>query len=923
MAPLDSEQSQYPTAETDAPKRRKTPAWRLWVFRAAAAILVPALFLGLLEGGLRIFGYGHPTEFFVKVDGRDTYTTNQRFGWRFFSPAISRNPAVCEFPTEKPNGTYRIFVLGGSAAMGTPQTAFSFGRMLEAMLQDRFPDTRFTVINAAMTAINSHVVLPIARDCARYEGDLFIIYMGNNEVTGPYGSGTIFQQFSGNLWVIRAGVFVKSTRIGQLIGSLLGGGADGPTHWQGMEMFLEQRVAGDDPRMEKVYAHFRANLEDICGLAASSGAKVILCTVAVNMKDCAPFASMHRSDLSDSDLAKWKQRYKAAADSAQALEHARAIEQFLAAAKIDERPAELHFRMARSYMALQRFKEAGKHFVLARDLDALRFRADTRINETIRHVGGSLAGRGIFLVDTERALQQADPGQHGFPGQELFYEHVHMTPEGNYLLAATMFRQVVTILPEKIRGSGSGPVRPPSQKRCFELIALTDWDRYRMQYGMFDMQKKPPFTGQLDYMDCRTERGRRLAEIKRRGTSPAALKAAHGLYAAAIARSGDDLFLRYNFADLLSQRGDHQGALEQRRTILERFPQKAGWRIALGETLEKLGKPDEAVTEYERVIRLDSHAATTTNAYCRIGLIRFEQSKLTEAADSFTRALAIDPELAGAHNSLGGVLFRQGETQQAVERFRKALECDPTLIAAYHNLAIVCDKQDDLPGAAECYRQAIETDPQALESYRLLTSVLERQGKSTESLDQYRRMVEANPGSAEAHSRLGSKFASRKRWPEAAEQFRHVVRIEPDDIKARHNLASFLSFLGKTDEAIEQYRQVLARKSDFELSVRALARILATDHDPDLRDGAEALRLIKPLCERSGRQVPAMLDVLAAAYAETGRFDQAIAAARKAIRWAKDKGNASLVAKLEKRLSLYEKGKPYHTEQRGNKSTTP
>jgi len=914
MAPSDSDQPQGARVETDAPKRRrirKIPSWRLWLYRAAVVILAPVLFLGLLEGGLWLFGYGQPTEFFANIDGRDACTTNQRFGWRFFPPSISRSPAVCEFPSDKPDGACRIFVLGGSAAVGTPRTAFSFARMLEAMLKERFGETRFEVINTAMTAINSHVVLPIARDCGQYEGDLFIIYMGNNEVTGPYGSGTIFRPFSGNLWAIRAGLFTRSTRTGQLIGSLLGGGDDAPTHWKGMEMFLEQRVAADDPRMEKVYGHFRTNLEDICGVAADSGAKVVLCTVAVNVEDCPPFASMHQPGLSESDLAKWKGHHKAAADLARAGKHAGAIDQFLSAAEIDDRPAELHFRMARSYRALGRAEEAAKHFARARDLDALRFRADTRINETIRRVGESLTDGGVFLVDAERAFHR------GPDGRKLFYEHVHMTPEGNYLLAATVFRQVVAVLPAEIRGDASGPVAPPSQERIFELIALTDWDRYRMWNDMFKMQNKPPFTGQLDCKERRAARGRYLAEIKRRGTSPAALKTAQGIYTAAIARSGDDLFIRRNFAALLSKRGDHQAAAEQWRTVLERFPQKADWRIALGATLEKLGKPDEAVAEFERVVRLDSHKAA--DAYCRMGLIRFEQRRLTEAAESLTRALEIDPELAEAHNSLGGVLFRQGKNPLAIERFRKALECDPTLIVAYDNLAVVYKKQGDPAAAAECYRRAIEADPQALESYRRLASILDKQGKPAEALEQYRRMVAADPGSAEARSRLGSELASRKRWAEAAEQFRHVVRIDPDDVSARHNLGSFLLLLGKTDEAIGQYRQVLARKPDFELTVMALGRILATHHDPDIRDGAEALRLIKPLCERSARPVPAALDVLAAAYAETGQFDKAVATARKAIRLARATGNAALAAKLQKRLSLYEQGKPYHTERRGER----
>ena len=86
----------------------------------------------------------------------------------------------------------RIFVFGESAAEGDPQPVFGLPRMLQAMLSLRYPGVRFEVVNAAMTAINSYAVLPIARDCANADGDIWVIYMGNNEVVGPFGPGTVF-----------------------------------------------------------------------------------------------------------------------------------------------------------------------------------------------------------------------------------------------------------------------------------------------------------------------------------------------------------------------------------------------------------------------------------------------------------------------------------------------------------------------------------------------------------------------------------------------------------------------------------------------------------------------------------------------------------------------------------------------------------
>jgi hypothetical protein len=85
------------------------------------------------------------------------------------------------------------------------------------MLSDMYPDTKFEVINTALVAINSHVILEIAKDCAKYKPDLFIVYMGNNEVIGPFGPGTVFSSFSPSLSLIRASIKFKATKTGQLL----------------------------------------------------------------------------------------------------------------------------------------------------------------------------------------------------------------------------------------------------------------------------------------------------------------------------------------------------------------------------------------------------------------------------------------------------------------------------------------------------------------------------------------------------------------------------------------------------------------------------------------------------------------------------------------------------------------------------------
>ena len=115
----------------------------------------------------------------------------------------------------KPPGTFRIFIFGESAALGDPKPAYSAGRYLQALLRERFPERRFEVVCAAMTAINSHAILPIAQECARQSGDLWIIYMGNNEMVGPFGAVTIFGSQGLPVTYVRLILAMRQTRLGQ------------------------------------------------------------------------------------------------------------------------------------------------------------------------------------------------------------------------------------------------------------------------------------------------------------------------------------------------------------------------------------------------------------------------------------------------------------------------------------------------------------------------------------------------------------------------------------------------------------------------------------------------------------------------------------------------------------------------------------
>jgi hypothetical protein len=520
------------------------PTARVWAFRLVTAVVVPVLLLGVFEAGLRVAGVGEPMTFLepCTVQGKPAACTNETFYWQFFPRGMTRLPKTFAIPAEKPAGTFRIFVMGESAAEGDPAPRYAFSRFLEVMLRERFPAARFEVVNTASTAINSHVLVPAARELAEQHPDLFVLYIGNNEVVGPYGPGTVLSSGVGGVPLVRASIFVNATRTGQILRRALEVVRPSkPREWGGMKMFLDRRVPADDPRLATAYASFRTNLRDIVAVARGSGARVLVSTVGTNLKDSAPFASAHRRGLGAAELASWQALYREGVAREEAGDCDAATRRYLAAASIDDRFAEVEFRLGRCAWVLGDATAAREHFVRARDLDALRFRADGRIEEIVRAVAGA-AGSGVELFDGSAALAEASPG--GIPGEELFWEHVHLTPHGNYVLARALWRRVVAMLPEALRRRATA-ADPPSEAECDRLLAITREDRRQVAAEVVGRMQRPPFTNQLDH-DARLAR----ASSELEGPAPSWGETLDA-YRWAIERRPEDPWLHRRLAELL------------------------------------------------------------------------------------------------------------------------------------------------------------------------------------------------------------------------------------------------------------------------------------------------------------------------------------------------------------------------------------
>lgn len=507
------------------------------------AVLGPILVFALAELALTAVGSGHSASVVrpCKVSGAPAYCDNQDFTSVVFPPGVTRPPSPFAFAATKNRNTYRIFILGESAAYGDPDPAYSFSRYLGVMLRHRFPQRRFEVINASITAVNSHVLLRMAKDLAAYQPDLFIVYAGNNEVIGPYGPGTTLSSQMPSMGVARATLALRGTRVGQLLARA----TQKPKRFKGMEMFLDQQVSADSPDLPRVYDYLAANLTGIAQVAKNANADVILSSVATNLADSPPFHSAHVAGLTEGALANWNDRFNAGKERESAADYRGALEEYLAADAIDARFAELEFRIGTCLLKLGDVAGAKARFVAARELDTLRFRADQGVNAAIARAAGQAYN--AVVVDAAAVIANASP--NGIPGRELFFDHVHLRPRGNYLVAAAMFEQVERMAIKKMGNeatntdtSSSGLL---SEEECDRRLALTDYDMTRLARDMQRRFERPPFTGQLNSVD----QIERFKQEEREHVVP--LETSLAVYEWAIMNNPDDCLLRQNLGLLL------------------------------------------------------------------------------------------------------------------------------------------------------------------------------------------------------------------------------------------------------------------------------------------------------------------------------------------------------------------------------------
>ena len=326
------------------------------------------------------------------------------------------------------------------------------------------------------------------------------------------------------------------------------------------------------------------------------------------------------------------------------------------------------------------------------------------------------------------------------------------------------------------------------------------------------------------------------------------------------------------------------------------------------------------------------HALTVdpTSSTARTNLARafLEDNRLEEARRLFEESLSIRPRNADAHNNLGVVLRRLERFQEAMEHYLAAEQLRANSADIKYNIGLLLAEEDlhDALGfasleqqweaAARRLGQAVALEPEHVGILNALGIVYKHLGNVDEAIHQYGRAMRVNPDDVHSHYNLAIALTDRGMEDSAMMHYRFVLQLQPDFAAASNNLAELLEQRAEYHQAVLVLRDALSRTQDHPVLLGHLSWTLATSPDPSARDGAESVRCAGRALAILGGSDARSLDVLAAAYAEAGRFDAAVETESLACRIAREQEKLNLAGQMEQRLELFRAGKPFRTPQR-------
>ena len=343
----------------------------------------------------------------------------------------------------------------------------------------------------------------------------------------------------------------------------------------------------------------------------------------------------------------------------------------------------------------------------------------------------------------------------------------------------------------------------------------------------------------------------------------------------AIATPAVDMYTKFDEAVELGKKGQYELAIALWEEIAEADPDDARVQNNLGTALSWSGRYEEAIPHFEKGLELNSQYHAIHN---NLGFALAMSGRVDEALDQFRKGLEFYPESADLHNNMGRFLVVQGRLDEAQVQLEEAVALNPDLADAQNRLGRVLAARGHLGEATVHFEKAVQLNPKLADPQNDLGIALFSLGKLTEALPHFEKAIEINPQFAEAHCYLGMVlYYAMGKVPESLSQWQEAIRLEPDNA----------------------------------LAMNQMAHVLAASPEASDRNAEEALRLAERAVQLSSGQDPEYLSTLAIAYANGGRFPEALDVAHRALQLATQQNQPELVRKFNSEIKFYEAGQPF------------
>ena len=375
-----------------------------------------------------------------------------------------------------------------------------------------------------------------------------------------------------------------------------------------------------------------------------------------------------------------------------------------------------------------------------------------------------------------------------------------------------------------------------------------------------------------------------------------------------------------NLGNALLQKGQVDEAIAQYQQALQIKPDDAEACYNFGYALLQKGNVDEAIARCQQALQIKPDFA---EACYNLGNALLQKGRVDEAIIQYQKALQIKPDYAEAHYNFGNALLQKGRVDEAITQYQLVLQFKPDDAEARNNLGYALLQKGKVDEAMVHIQRALQIKPDYAEARYNFGNALLQKDRVDEAITQYQQALQLKPDNAKARVNLGSALLQKGRVDEAISQYQQALQLKPDNAKAHINLGSALLQKGRADEAMVHYQKALQLKPDSPDVLNNLAWLLATAPDAHIRDGVQAVKYAGRACELTHYGVAPFVGTLAAAYAEAGRYDDAIAAAQKACALATAAGERKLLEKNQQLLVLYRAHQPYHEAARKGVPAAP